>query len=101
LGALFIPVLDTAGGVYSTTITVVLAKWGGPVFGLCMVSGGMLVGVGVLDVSRTILVIGVWGPKLCAEAASGVSVAGRFLPPWTGTCGCTCPPQQMCAGYLF
>ena len=66
-----------------------------------IVVGGMLVGVGGLDVSRSVIVMGVGGPKSRAEAARGVAVARHFLPPLSGTCGLTCPPQQMFAAPLF
>jgi hypothetical protein len=78
-----------------------LAKWGGPVISLGIVVGGMLVDVGGLDVSRSVIFMGVEGPKLRAEAARGVAVAGRFLPPLPGTLGLTCPPQQMFAAPRF
>jgi hypothetical protein len=63
LGTYFALMSDGEVNVSDPIIIGLLAKWGGPVFSLGIVMGGVLVAVGGLDVSSSVTFMGVEGPK--------------------------------------
>ena len=101
LGAPGILIIDTAGVVSVDVVTVLPAKWGGPVIGVGGVAGRMFVDTRRLDVSRTTLETGVQGSMSRVEAAVGVAAADRFLAPLPKMCGSVCPLPLLCGVPLF